>query len=68
MNGLQKRFHLNDNTVGFHPQTHKLELYSKQVLPSESTVEEVSFEWSDHPSGFCLELLKGTARIGIEIL
>ena len=25
MKGLLKRFHLNGNTIGFHPQTQKLE-------------------------------------------
>ena len=27
--GLPKRIHLNGNTVGFHPQTQKLELHTK---------------------------------------
>ena len=27
---LPKRFHLNGNTIGFHPQTQKLELHTKQ--------------------------------------
>ena len=39
---LLKRFHLNSHTVVFHPQTKKLELHSKQVVPCESTVEEVT--------------------------
>ena len=26
---LLKRFHLNGNTTGFHPQTQKLELHTK---------------------------------------
>ena len=26
---LQKRFHLNGNTIGFHPQTQKLEKHTK---------------------------------------
>ena len=26
---LLKGFHLNGNTIGFHPQTHKLELHTK---------------------------------------
>ena len=41
---LLKRFHLNGNTIGFHPQTPKLELHTKYILPCESTAEEVSFE------------------------
>ena len=40
-NVLPKRFHLNGNTLGLHPQTQKLELH----VPCESIVEEVSFEW-----------------------
>ena len=50
---------MNGHTIGFHPQTQKLELDSKQVVRCESTVEEVSFEWSHHHLGFCLQLLKG---------
>ena len=30
MKVLLKRFHLNGNTVGFHPQTQKLELHTKK--------------------------------------
>ena len=29
MKVLLKRFHLNGNTIGFHPQTQKLELHTK---------------------------------------
>ena len=39
MKVLLKRFHLNGNTIGFHAQTQKLELHSKQIVPSESTAE-----------------------------
>ena len=42
---LLKRFHLNGDTIGFHPQTQKLELHTKYIVPCESTAEEVSFEW-----------------------
>ena len=42
---LLKRFHLNGDTIGFHPQTQKLELHTKYIVPFESTAEEVSFEW-----------------------
>ena len=45
---LLKRFHLNGNTRGFHPQTQKLELCTKQIVPSATTAEEASFEWSNH--------------------
>ena len=45
MKVLAKRFHLNGNTIGSHPQTQKLELYTKQIVPRESTAEGVSFEW-----------------------
>ena len=41
---LLKRFHVNGNTIGFHPQTQKLELHTKYIVPCESTAEEVSFE------------------------
>ena len=40
-----KRFHLNGHTIGFHPQTQKLELHTKEIVPREGTAEEVSFEW-----------------------
>ena len=46
MNALLKRFHFNGHTVGFHPQTQKLELHTKQIVPCKITAEEVSFEWS----------------------
>ena len=42
---LLKRFHLNGQTMGVHPQTQKLKLRTKQIVPCESTAEEVSFEW-----------------------
>ena len=45
MKVLLKRFHLNGNATGFHPQTQTLELHTKYILPCESTAEEVSFEW-----------------------
>ena len=46
MKVLLKRFQLNGHTIGFRPSTQELELQSKQIVPCESTVEEVSFEWS----------------------
>ena len=43
---LLKRFHLNGHTMTkFHPQTRTLEPHAKQIVPCESTAEEVSFEW-----------------------
>ena len=48
MKVLLKRFHLNGNTIGFHPQTQKLELRTKQIVTYERIVEEVSLEWSHH--------------------
>ena len=42
---LLKRFHLDGNTIGLHPQTQKLELQTKKIVPCESTAEEVLFEW-----------------------
>ena len=40
---------MNGNTIGFHPQTHKLEVRTKQTVQHETeiTAEEVSFEWPD---------------------
>ena len=46
MKVLLKRFHLNGNTIGFHPQTQKLELPTKFKIPCENTAEAVSFECS----------------------
>ena len=43
MKELLKRSHLNGHTIGFHPQTKKLELRTKQIAPCESNAEEVSF-------------------------
>ena len=48
MKALLKRFDLNGHIIGFHPQTQKLELRTKQIALCERTVEEVSFEWSHH--------------------
>ena len=47
MKVLLKRFYLNgnSNTIGFHTQTQKLELHPKQIVPCETTAEEVLFEW-----------------------
>ena len=44
MKELLKRFHLNGNTIRFYPQTQKLELHTKYIVPCESTqsAEEVS--------------------------
>ena len=39
---------MNGKTTGFHPQTQKLELHTKQIVPCENAAEEVSFEWSHH--------------------
>ena len=50
MKVLLKRFHLNGYTIGFRPQTQKLELHTKQIAPCESTAKEVSFEWQHHRS------------------
>ena len=36
---------MNGHTMGFQPQTKKLELHTKQIVPCESTTEEVSYEW-----------------------
>ena len=37
---LLKKIHLNGNSIGFsHPQSQKLELHTKQIVPCESTAE-----------------------------
>ena len=54
-----KTFHLDGNTIGFHPQTQKLELHTKEIKTCESTAEEVIFEWYHygfHPQTQKLEL------------
>ena len=40
-----KTFHLDGNTIGFHPQNQKLELHTEEIKTRESTAEEVIFEW-----------------------
>ena len=45
MKVLPKRFYLNGKTIGFGPQTQKLEPRAKYIAPCESTAEEVLFEW-----------------------
>ena len=37
---------MNGNTIAFHPETQKLELQTKQIVPCENTAEEVLLEWS----------------------
>ena len=39
------RFHFNGNTIGFDPQTYKLERLTQETVPCESIAEEDSFEW-----------------------
>ena len=41
---LLKRIRLNGNSIGFHPQSRKLELHTKPLVPCERTAKEVSFE------------------------
>ena len=48
MKVLLKRFHLNGNTIGFDPQTQKLELHTNYIVPCERPAKNVSFEWSQH--------------------
>ena len=33
---------MNGNTIGFRPQTQKLELHTRSIVPCESTAEEIS--------------------------
>ena len=47
---LLKRFYLNGNNIGFHPQTQKLELYAKYIVPCKNIAGEVTFEWSTEGS------------------
>ena len=47
---LLKRFHLNGNTIGFHPQTQKIELHTNQIAPCENSTGE--FNLSGHTKGF----------------
>ena len=39
-----KRFNLNGNTIGFHPQIQNLELRTTYIVLCQSTGEEVSFK------------------------
>lgn len=49
MNVQLKKFHLDNRTIGFHPQTQNLEqVYTgQQRVPWNYTTGEVSFEWSN---------------------
>ena len=52
-------FHLNGKTIGFHPQTQKLELHTKQIVPCESTAEGFHLNGNtigSHPQTQNLEL------------
>ena len=48
MNVQLKKFHLDNRTIGFHPQTQNIEqVYTgQQRVPWNYTTEEVPFEWS----------------------
>ena len=39
---------MNGHTIGFHPQIQKFQLHTKEIVPCESTTEEVLYEWSHH--------------------
>ena len=39
-------FLLNGHTIGFGPQTQKLELHAKPFYPCKSTAVEISFKLS----------------------
>ena len=45
-----KSFHLNGHTLGFHPQTRKLETpcRASQTAPQERTAQSLSSQWSHH--------------------
>ena len=45
---LKSSFQLNVHTIGFCPQTQKLERHTKQIVRRESTAEEVSFQCSHY--------------------
>ena len=44
MKQLQKKFYLNGNTIGFHPQTEKLNPHTKYIVSYKRTAEVVSLE------------------------
>ena len=67
MKVLLKRFHLNGNTIGFHPQIQKLELHTKQIVPCESTAEEVSFELKLKPQDFIHTLKSQGLSLTLEV-
>ena len=58
MKVLLKRFQLNGNTIGFHPQSEKLVF----IVSHESTAKEVSFE---NTIGFHLPILKLELHINV---
>jgi len=35
---------MNGNIIGFHPQTQKLKVHTKEIVLCESTAVKVSFE------------------------
>ena len=52
MKVLLKRFHLNGHTIGFHPQTKKLELRTKQIAKHHVKVLLKRFHFNGHTLGF----------------
>ena len=47
---LLKRFQLNGHTIGFHPQTQKVQLHTKQIAPCEVLLKR--FHLNGHTIGF----------------
>ena len=60
MKVLLTGFHFNGNTIGFHLQTQKLELHTKQIVPCESNAEE--FHLNGNTTVFHPQILKSWAN------
>ena len=56
-----KRFHLNSHTTGFHIQSQKLALRTKQSIVYEGTAQYLPFEWPPTRNDF-IHNLKSSLR------
>ena len=56
MKVLLKRFHLNGNIIGFQPQTQKLELHAKSIVPCENLLKR--FPLNGYTRGFHIQTQK----------
>ena len=63
---LLNRFYLNGHIIGFHPQTQKIELHIKKIVPRERTAEK-KFHLNGNTTGFHPQSQKLDPRINYRL-